>query len=107
MTEQLFETGLAQWGGPAALLVGLLSASLIYMRGRAVLERAHNLKKPEETPKEQGPEEPIPEFDPFVLGSRDEKRIALRRRGCHVPALISDSAGTAPPREGWVVDRSP
>jgi hypothetical protein len=103
MTGNFLELGLAQWSGTAALLIGLLSATLIYLRGRSVLERWRAPEKP----KENAEEENSAEFDPFLSGSRDEKRVALRRRGCHIPVLISDSTGTAAAHEAWVVNRSP
>ena len=44
--------------------------------------------------------------DPFIYGSAEEKRVALRRQGSPVVVLISDAAGRAPPRRGTVLDRS-
>jgi hypothetical protein len=47
-----------------------------------------------------------PDKDPFVFGSRGEKRYALRRQGNPVAVVISDEAAKAPPWHGLVLDRS-
>ncbi len=50
--------------------------------------------------------EPPPPLDPFIFGSAQEKRQAVRRKGNPVSVLISDATGRAAPCEGVVADRS-
>ena len=93
---------LISWGGPAALVVGLLCAFLIYLRGSAVLERPARAV-PEEASETA---KPNVKLDPFVFGSRVEKRGVLRRRGSQIAVFVSEGSGTGQQRDGWVVDRS-
>lgn len=44
--------------------------------------------------------------DPFLFGSRQERRGSTRRAGTPVSVLIADPSRTAQPYEGYVVDRS-
>jgi len=52
------------------------------------------------------PTEEPPPLDPFIFGSAQEKRQAVRRKGNPVSVLISDAGGRATPWQGVVADRS-
>lgn len=52
------------------------------------------------------PTEEPPPLDPFIFGSAQEKRQAVRRKGNPVSVLISDASGRATPWQGVVADRS-
>ncbi len=45
-------------------------------------------------------------FDPFVEGSKTERRSSIRRRGNPVAVLIGDARGETELGRGWVLDRS-
>jgi hypothetical protein len=82
------------------LAVGILCAALVLLTGR--VRRLRRLPAP---PAGSGVGEPPP-TDPFLHGSRSEKRASLRRGGTQVPVLLSEGAGKARLFRGIVVDRS-
>src|SRR5262249_20408129 len=47
-----------------------------------------------------------PDGDPFLHGSRGERRTALRRKGAMVEVMLRDSEAVADLGRGWVIDRS-
>jgi len=95
---------MAGWLGLAVALLFTLSAGLV---GGVLLGRRQS---PRQGPRQMAsaavppPDHGIP--DPFVHGSRSERREARRRRGNAVAVLLSDAEAKADPCHGLVVDRS-
>jgi hypothetical protein len=88
----------SDWAVPASFLIGALLVLAILVWGRA---RFGKRPPPPATPTA----DPY-QADPFTHGSASDKRRALRRRGSSVTVMISDAAGTAPPWQGIVANRS-
>lgn len=78
-------------------LVGLFTCGLFMVALRSTL-RSRSAGPP--------PAEAAPEYDPFVDGSRSEKRTAARRGGSRVAIHYQLDEKKGPPQEGWVRDRS-
>jgi hypothetical protein len=66
-----------------------------------------NTAESEEPSAAEDSEKPQVEYDPFLHGSRSERRSALRRRGTQVAVLLKDDVEKGSPRNGWILDRSP
>jgi hypothetical protein len=103
-------TALAEYGQAAVLVIGALLAFIVFLRRRVLLERSRDAASPDEASgpdeiDETRPEEAKIAYDPFVHGSRREKRSAPRRRGTQVAVLVKDEAGNSAPRKGWILDR--
>ncbi len=82
-------------------VIGMVSAGLALLVGKAMLGRRRDgLARPVVVKNE------APEKDPFVEGSTTERRSALRRKGNPVEVLLADSEGKKELGRGWVVDRS-
>jgi len=91
-----------RWIVPAA---GVFAGALVVMCGRWLLtprrRAAHQSAETSEAMARN-----ILLQEPFVSGSRTERRGALRRGGAAVAVLISDAQCKGPPHQGWVMDRS-
>jgi hypothetical protein len=100
------ESTSSQWIPWASGTIGLLFALLIFLWARRLVGRRRSARNDQVSPSPAllaG----TSEKDPFVFGSAEEKRQAVRRQGNPVSVLISDAAGTAPPSQGGLVqDRS-
>jgi hypothetical protein len=97
---------LAEYGQPAVLVIGTLFAFIVFLRGRVLLERTRGAVPPREASVvADEPNEARIDYDPFVHGSRREKRSAPRRRGTQVAVLVKNEAGNSAPRRGWILDR--
>jgi hypothetical protein len=93
----------AAWTVP---VIGLAAAGLAFAVGFAVFRRPPS-RLPHTLPAgahEAAP--PTPADDPFVHGSRAERRSAYRREGTMVAIQVTDAEGQGPPVAGWVTDRS-
>jgi hypothetical protein len=83
-------------------IIGVAFAALVLMLGRALLG----------TKKQSGSPGPLSqpfdgsEYDPFIHGSKMEKRVALRRRGNLVEVLVVEGETGEKPWSAWVLDRS-
>ena len=63
-------------------------------------------RRPGAEPPPAAPEQPAWRWDPFVSGSRSDRRSALRRRGYPVRVLLAEAGGQAGAARGTVLDRS-
>jgi hypothetical protein len=88
----------AGWEVCGVAAAGVLVAFLAFFVGRRL--GAPGPVRPDDRP--AGPPPP----DPFEVGSRTEKRAAVRRKGSSVEVLICDENLSQPPDAGWVLDRS-
>src|SRR5262245_25857701 len=77
-------------------IIGVASTALALMLGRALLGEK----------KQPGGSADGSEHDPFLRGSKMEKRIASRRRGNMIEVLVAEGETVANPWSGWVLDRS-
>jgi hypothetical protein len=91
----------AAWTVP---VIGLGIAGLTFALGFAVLARRRP-QLPTTLPPGVHEAAPAPP-DPFVTGSRSERRASLRREGTMVAIQVTDGDGQGPPAPGWVSDRS-
>jgi hypothetical protein len=90
----------AHWQTWAAVL-GLAGLGVLaFVGGRRIFGSA----PPPPPPEPQ--EAPVPERDPFLVGSASEKRQAARRKGGVIEVLLSDEGAKADPWKAVVVDRS-
>jgi hypothetical protein len=96
ITLRIDPTLVAVWAVPA---IGLVAAGLTFAVGFAVAGRRRAA-----APAAARPAPPAP--DPFVEGSKSERRLAVRREGSLVAVLITVGDGQGPPTEGLVSDRS-
>lgn len=94
--NQVLDIDWSEYAGPAAAVVGVVLAFVALHWGGQFFRR--RTAKPAA--------EQAAEHDPFVLGSRLEKRQHQRRRGGCATVLISDGSGTAAPYQAVVIDRS-
>ncbi len=78
---------------------GGLATLLVFLLGMRLLR-----SEPRPAPAGELPAEP--DSDPFVEGSRDERRLAMRRKGSSITVHITDFDLKGRPAEGWVLDRS-
>jgi hypothetical protein len=88
-----------RWETWAVVLAGLALGVLTLVGGRLVFSAA-----PSGPPAAPKTEEPF--HDPFLEGSRGEKRQAVRRTGGTVEVLVSDKKSGIQPLRGYIVDRS-
>jgi len=95
LSQLRLPAGWELWGVAGA---GVLAAFLAFFVGRRL--GAAGSVRPEE--RALGPPPP----DPFEVGSRSEKRTALRRKGPSVEVQVCDEHLSRPPETGWVLDRS-
>jgi hypothetical protein len=91
----------AAWTVP---VIGLAAAGLAFAVGFAVLGRRGS-RLPAALAEDAHAAAP-PSPDPFVQGSRSERRAALRREGTMVAIHVTDAEGEGKPVPGWVTDRS-
>lgn len=96
ITLRIDPTLVGVWAVPA---IGLVAAGLTFAVGVVVAGRR---RVPPPRPKVAAPAEP----DPFVEGSKSERRLAVRRQGSLVAVLVADADGKGTPAEGLVADRS-
>jgi hypothetical protein len=92
-------TTLPAWAAPA---IGVASAGLTFAFGAAVFARRRRpavLPTPDPAAGAASP-------DPFLQGSKSERRSAHRRQGTCVEALVKEGDDTAHALPCWVVDRS-
>lgn len=90
-----------------SLGAGLASALTVYLFFRFVLGWGRPSKIDEDVPIRLEPRRDVAsEDDPFVHGSKMDRRQALRRGGNPVQVLISDADAKAEPINGYVLDRS-
>ncbi len=94
-------TSLPAWAAPA---IGLASAGLTFAFGFAVLGRRRRISVP--PPEPAAAAQGAGPADPFLQGSGAERRVAHRRQGTQVQALVAEGDDTANAVPCWVVDRS-
>jgi len=87
------------WGVVGA---GVVAAFLAFVVGRRLLA-GQPTGQPPGLPRR--PASPAP-LDPFEIGSRSEKRSAVRRKGSSVEVELVLEGHPGPPTRGWVQDRS-
>jgi hypothetical protein len=88
-----------RWEYAVPLVIGLSVSGLALAVGRVFLSRKRRFGSSRtETIEEH--------FDPFVEGSKTERRSSVRRRGNPVAILIGDAKGERELARGWVIDRS-
>ncbi len=98
MSRLPFEFDLLQWIKWTVPVIGVCTAGLALIMGRAYLR--WRLRPP------PPPRESAPSPDPFTHGSATNRRAALRRKGGQIKVLVSDAEARQDPCEGWVLDRS-
>src|ERR1700716_4038016 len=86
------------WQRWIIMLTGLASAILALFLGRMVLQA--RWRKPSTPPEEAAGE------GPYVQGSSQERRQAIRRHGTPVKILVTGRKAQDRPEEGWVLNRS-
>jgi len=95
--------GLQNWQELVAPLTGIVSAVMALFMGLAWMSSRHRTKPslaiPDEKPGQANP-------DPFVHGSSNEKRTALRRAGRPTKVTLSPDDDKSTQSPGWVLDRS-
>jgi hypothetical protein len=95
---------LGEWAVP---VIGLVATGLAFAVGFAVLQRrtGRAVRPPAGVqPEPAAGTETNP--DPFLQGSRSERRAANRRGGSLVAVSVTDADAKGPPVDGWVSDRS-
>jgi hypothetical protein len=97
---------LHNWQELVAPLTGIVSAIMALFMGLAWVSSRHRTRpslppppSPEEKPGQISP-------DPFVHGSSNEKRTALRRAGQPTKVTLSPDEDKSTQFPGWVTDRS-
>jgi len=100
------DAGLLHSAGWVGLAVGMLFMLSVGLAGGILLSRHHGPRQPPRRPEPLPPPPREEVEDPFVHGSRTERREAVRRQGNAVAVLVSDADGNADPHHGLVVDRS-
>ena len=96
-------TALGAWAVPA---IGLVATGLAFAVGVAVLNRRPGRAARPAPGAHSDLAEPPANLDPFVQGSKSERRVANRRGGNMVPVSVTDAEAQTPPVQGWVTDRS-
>src|SRR5215470_5896510 len=87
------------WGAVGA---GVVATFLAFVVGRRLFAGQPS-GQPTVLPRR--PPSPSPP-DPFEIGSRSEKRSAVRRKGSSVEVELVLAGQPGPPTRGWVQDRS-
>lgn len=99
----LLEVDFLRWEGWLTIVAGVGFAGLAFAVGRMTSRRS----AVDEDDKDGVVEDyPDPTYDPFVHGSTQEQRKAVRRKGGQVEILLSDESAKERPWHGWVLDRS-
>jgi hypothetical protein len=90
-----------------ALGAGAGAAVLVYLVCRFVLGWGSSANQDDtDTPVLEPRSGSVDEADPFIKGSRMDRRATLRRGGNPIAVLISDAESKAQPSFGYVLDRS-
>ncbi len=89
-------------GTPTFLMGCSFTSPLPEKNLKALLESA---QKAAAAPRIDAPAKPLPQVDPFLVGSAHEKRSLVRRGGLTVPVVVCYAEGGTPV-EAAVVDRS-
>jgi hypothetical protein len=97
-------TALGAWVVP---VIGVVATGLAFAVGVAVLQRRPGrAARPPAGAQPESAAGPQADPDPFLQGSRSERRFAARRGGSLVAVSVTDADGQGPPVDGWVSDRS-
>jgi hypothetical protein len=101
MLFALFPVNL-QSGFSIALIagIGVVAAGAALLAGRAIFQWRSNRPTMDASIKE------ATESDPFLVGSKLERRTSARRAGNPVEVVVADATGQADLGHGWVIDRS-
>jgi hypothetical protein len=86
-----------------AVTVGSLAVGLLTLLGYFLYQYQANAP---ERPKRAGKAAPGEPDDPFIQGSKTERRTSLRRRGTEVEVKLRDGEAQEELGTAWVVDRS-
>jgi hypothetical protein len=97
--QTLFDIPGLRWEYAVPLVIGVSVSGLALVVGRFFLGRKRRSAS-------VGSDTIEEHYDPFVEGSKTERRSSVRRRGNPVAILIGDSKGEKELARGWVIDRS-
>lgn len=89
-----------------ALGAGACAALIVYLVCRLVLGWGNSPNSDDADDAVLDPRGTVDEPDPFIKGSKMDRRAALRRGGNPIAVLISDADSKAKPSFGYVLDRS-
>jgi|ERR1051326_1865819 hypothetical protein len=100
LADSLFNIPGLHWELVVPIAIGVSVSGLALAVGRVFLGKRRRAAS------RSGGEATAENFDPFVEGSKSERRSSVRRRGNPVAILIGDDKGERELGRGWVVDRS-
>jgi len=89
-----------------ALGAGAGAALVVYLVCRFVLGWGNSPSQDDPDAAVLDPRGSVDDADPFIKGSKMDRRAALRRGGNPIAVLISDADSKAKPSFGYVLDRS-